>query len=342
MSNRETFIISVIARLVLVMLLPFRITMSTGVTTIQLIATGLIWELSNDLLQWQSISLASGLICSIPALEFSIYFRSVGKRKYPLNAAIVSSLTLLAFPVLGHILPSWIGWLFYVPLVYSVALILCFILIPSLYGLLQSSEIRLLSVEALLLAISFVMVLGFPCVFLYNQGLYGSDRTLLSSVFLTFSSVRSGWSEESGFYLLENSSLVELEQMLSSFQIIFILRLVFLLFIALYLGKRLSIAGVCFAGILQEVILLVIANNVNAVIIMQPYYSVGASPLPYLFPLLLLLLVIHWRLRRTIKRVDDDEVYITIPLMVTIKHRLNELRDALHRHQEPPSIEDGD
>ncbi len=337
MSNRILFPISIFARLAVAMLIPLRITTSIGVTTTQLIASGMIWSLTDDTFQWDLLSLIGGFALCIPALLFCIYFKNIIEDRSSIMAAIATALLLLSCPILGFFLPEWTSWLICYPLGYPVVLIVCFILLPALHQLLRSSGIRVISTEYLLMLVSFVLVIVCPFVFLFNFGVYAQDRTLLSSGLITSSQIRSGWTEESGLYFLGFSSVTELEVMLSSFHIIVLFRVVFLLFIALYLSKRISILGVVFAGVLQELVLLIIAYDVNGLIITQPYYETGASPFPYLFPLLLIPLAIHWKLKRDVApAILDDEEYIAIPLIIQLQQKISNLKRKLRLRQSTP------
>lgn len=335
MQGKMRLIISVALRLMLALLLPLRITVSIGVTTNQFSASGMIWSLSNDVFQWDYFTLIAGIVCSIPAIAYCIYFKNIVRDSHSVKAAIITSLLLLALPLVGLYLPEVIGWLFYIPSGFPVLLIFGFILIPALHQLLSSSGIRVISAEYLLLLTCLVAILVCPFVILYNNGLYAQDRTLTSSGFMTFSWVRSGWSDEAGLTFFGPSSVTELESMLSSFQVMILLRLVLLSFIALYLSMRITIVGALLSGLFEELVLLVIAFNVNSTIIAQPYYSTGAVPFPYLFPLLMLLLAIHWKLKRDVPLdVEDDEEYIAIPFTLRFKQWISDFKRRFHSHKD--------
>ena len=328
MKNPIIFSLSVIFRVLLAMLMPIQIVSSIGVTFTSLTGYGMIWLVSEGNIQLLYNSVFKSIIYSIPAVVFSIYFKDIDKKSYPKKSAFLASILIFVIPILGYIaFPSYSGDVYqsdyFIPLSYSFSLFVLFVILPSIYFIFQSSSISLRSHQTFLSMISFFFLIVCPFVFLYNYGLYTSEHNLLSSVFISISSIREGWTQESAFYYLHPSLISELNLQLGIFYIVLILRIIFLcISIAYFVGKT-TLTKACMVGLFQEIILLFLAVGINISISPSDYYSSGVIPIPVLFPFYLLLFLIH---RKLIYTEFPDEEYIQVPLSLLIKQQFTNLK----------------
>jgi hypothetical protein len=307
--------------------MPIQIVSSVGVTFASLTGYGMIWLVSEGNIQFLSNSIFKSIIYSIPAVVFSIYFKHIGKKSYPKKSAFLASILIFVIPILDYIaFPSYSSDVYpsdyFIPLGYSFSLFVLFVILPSIYFIFQSLSISSRSHQIFLSMISFFYLLVCPFVLLYHYGVYTSEHNLLSSVFISISSLREGWTQESGIYYLQPLLISELNLQLGSFYIVLILRIIFLcISIAYFVGKT-TITKACIVGLSQEIILLFLAVGINMSISPSNYYSSGVIPIPVLFPFYLLLFLIHRKLDYT--EVPDEE-YIQVPLSVLIKQQFTDL-----------------
>ncbi len=336
MQKRSTFALSVSMRIILAMLVPIQVISSVGVTTTNISGRGIAWIFDGSF-QLESFSIMIGLLYAIPVILYCVYFRSTGNNSFTKLAAVVTSILCIAVPILGDlVIASYSGVLLsFVPLTfgYSASLILLFIILPFLNSIRQSEGIGLLSHEVLFSLLFILIVLFVPFVTLYNEGLYAIRQTMQSSIFITITSIRSGWTGETAFYYLYPSVLLEFNLQLSNFYFVFILRLLLISFsIAYFIGKT-SLFKVLSFGIFQEVCLWLTSYTLNSTLTPTIYFSSGITSNPFLLLVLIMLIIFHREITESKIEVDEDD-YITVPLLVTIKNELNNLKKKLRRQKE--------
>jgi hypothetical protein len=321
MENPTIFSLSVIFRVLLAMLMPIQIVSSIGVTFTSLTGYGMIWLVSEGNIQLLSNSVFKSIIYSIPAVVFSIYFKHIEKKSYPKKSAFLASILIFVIPILGYIGDVYQSD-YFIPLGYSFSLFVLFVILPSIYFIFQSLSISSRPNQTFLSMISFFFLLVCPFVLLYHYGLYTSEHNLLSSVFISISSIREGWTQESAIYYLHPSLISELNLQLGSFYIVLILRIIFLCISIAYFVGRTTLTKACIVGLFQEIILLFLAVGINTSIPPSNYHSSGVIPIPVLFPFYLLLFLIHRKLAYT---EFPDEEYIQVPLLLLIKQQFTGL-----------------
>ncbi|MDF1537313.1 MAG: hypothetical protein P1Q69_00190 [Candidatus Thorarchaeota archaeon] len=338
MQNRTFFPVSVGIRLLLAMLLPIQIMLSSGVAGTYLSGFGIVWTLVDGFFQIHFLSIIIATVYAIPAILFCIYFKFKIKEAYPIKTAFFASTLIFVVPLVGMLIPIDTTISDYNPLMpvsvgYSVGLFLGFVLIPSLRFLVISSGNTIYSLEFVFSSVALLAVIAIPFVLFYSHGVYASDQTLLSSIFITKSYARSGWITESGFYYLHPTSLSELDILFASFFVVLILRIGFLCFvIACFLGKT-SVTRTCFVGLVYEGLLIISAYLLNASIPISPYVSSGTIPLPILFPSLLLMILVHKRIREP--KSKREEEFVTVPILSRLKYQVKMLKNKLSDRKEP-------
>ncbi len=338
MKNRTFFPISVSIRFLLAMLLPIEITLSSGVAGTYLSGFGMIWTLVDGFFQIHILSIIMATVFAIPAILFCIYFKYKIEEAYPIKTALFVSTLVFAAPLVGMLIPSDTtisdyGRLMPVPVVYSVGLFLGFVLMPSLRFLIISSGNTIYSLESAFSSIALLAVIAIPFVLFYSYGIYASDQTLLSSIFITMSYSRSGWITESGFYFLQPTSLSKFGLLFANFFVVLILRIAFLCFvIACLLGKT-SVMRTFFVGLVHEGLLIIAAYLLNASIPISPYVSSGTIPLPILFPSLLLMILLHKRIREP--KSTHEEEFVTVPILSRFKYQVKMLKNKLSDRKNP-------
>ncbi|MFW9850046.1 MAG: hypothetical protein ACFFF4_12990 [Candidatus Thorarchaeota archaeon] len=336
MQKRSTFALSVIMRIILALLVPIEMISSVGVTTTNFSGRGMAW-IFDGYFRLESFSIITGLLYAIPAIIFCIYFRSSGNNSFTKLAALVTSILCIVIPILGDlVIVSYSGVLLtFVPLTfgYSASLILLFIILPFLNSIRQSEEIGLLSHEVLFSLVSILIVLLIPYVTLFNEGLYATGQIMQSSIFITITSIRSGWTGEVTFLYLYPSVLSELNLQLSNFYLVFILRLLLISLSVAYFIGRTSLFKVISFGVFQEVYLWLTTYALNSTLTSTIYFSSGVTSNPFLLPVLIMLIIFHREITESKIPVNEEE-YINVPLLVTIKNELNNLKKKLRRKKD--------
>jgi hypothetical protein len=342
MQNHAMFPLSVVLRLILAMLLPIQVLISVGVTSTQLSGFGMVWTMSSSSLEIQYLSVPIAILCSIPAVLFSAFLKYSSQESYPVKVALLSTFLVFIVPLTELMLTqtqdewTFLAWPFYspwfVPVGYSAALFIGLIFLPSLNHLIRSSGFALLSHETIMsLAVLAVGLFG-PFVLLFNRGVYGLDESVLSSGFITLSSVRSGWTSESGFFYLQQTLVSDLNPLFMPFYVILALRMLFVLLAISCILGRISLTKTFFVGLFQEVVLLVLSFLVNSSIPPAEYYSSGVVSIPFLFPLLLFVLLVQWKIRES--RATGGIEYVTVPATVSIRYKWMEFkRKLIHRRE---------
>jgi hypothetical protein len=337
MKNHAMFPMSVVFRLILAMLLPIQVVLSIGVTSTELSGFGMVWIMADSSLEVQYLSLPIAILCGIPAILFSAFLRYSSQKSYPAKVALLSTLLVFMVPLVEVVLIQGQGelliapWLshspWFVPVGYSAALFIGFIFLPSLGHFIRSSGFALFSFEAITSLAVLVVGLFGPFVLLFNRGVYGLDETALSSGFITQSSMRSGWTSEFGFFFLRQTLVSDLNPLFVPFYIIFALRITFVLLAMSCILGRISLSKTLFAGMFQEVVLVVISFLVNSSIPPIHYYSSGVVPIPFLFPLLMFILLVQWKIRES--RATRGIEYVTVPATVSIRYKWMEFKRKL-------------
>ncbi len=342
MQNRAIFSLSIVFRLVLAMLIPIQVALSVGVINTDLYGFGMVWTLSGGLLEIRYFSILIGVLCSIPAVFFSVYLRRTSQKSYPAKAALLSTLLVFIAPLAEMVLSEkQYEWLIapltlsspgFVPLGYSTALFIGFVILPSLGHIIRSSGHALLSYETISSLVVLIVGLFAPFVLLFNRGVYALDETILSSGFIALSSNLTGWTTESGFYFMNPTLINDLNPQLVPFYFVSVFRVAFVFLAILCILGRISRSKALFAGVVQEVVLIVTSILVNDSIPPRDYYSAGVVPIPFLFLMVLVVLLVQYRIRQP--KTTSEEEYVTVPAMANIRYQWEEFKRKLTHRSE--------
>lgn len=342
MEHQAIFPLSVVIRLVLAMLLPIQVVLSIGVISTELSGFGMIWTMFGGDFVIRYLSIPIAILFAIPAILFSAFLKYSSHESYPAKVALLSTLITFLAPLAEVVLTlgqwgwSISPWLFYspwfVPVGYSAALFIIFIFLPSLGRFIKSSGFTLLSYEAIVSLAVLVVGLFAPFVLLFNRGVYGLDETALFSGLITQSSMQAGWTSEYGFFFLRQTLISDINYLFVPFYVIFALRMLFVLLAMSCILGRISLTKTFFAGLIQEIVLVVVSFLVNSSIPPRDYYSSGVVAFPFLFPLLLFVLFVQWKISES--RATRGIEYVTVPATISIRYKWSEfVRRLMHRSE---------
>ena len=104
MEHQAIFPLSVVFRLVLAMLLPIQVVLSIGVSSTTLSGFGMVWTMFGGPVEIRYLSIPIAILCGIPAILFSAYFRYSSHESYPARIALLSTLLVFMAPLVETML----------------------------------------------------------------------------------------------------------------------------------------------------------------------------------------------------------------------------------------------